>query len=77
MQKLWSDTLQLGKYTLKNRVLLSPMTRVRCDPADGVPDDLLVKYYGQRAGAGLLLTEASSWSPRGCSFPGAGDIFTK
>ncbi len=77
MQKLWSDTLQLGKYTLKNRVLLSALTRVRTDPKTGVPNELMANYYGQRAGAGLQLTEASSWSPRGCAFPGAGNIYTK
>jgi 2,4-dienoyl-CoA reductase-like NADH-dependent reductase (Old Yellow Enzyme family) len=36
--------------------MLAAMTRVRCDPKDGIPNDLLVEYYGQRAGAGLLLT---------------------
>lgn len=77
MNRLWSDPLILGKYTLKNRITLAAMTRVRCDPENGIPTDLLVKYYGQRSGAGLSLTEASSWSPRGRSFPGAGNIYTK
>ncbi len=66
MRKInWNDTVKLGEYTLKNRIVLSAMTRQRCDPKDGIPNDLLVKYYSQRSGAGLLLTEASSWSPRG------------
>ncbi len=56
MNKLWTDPLKIGKYTLKNRIILAAMTRARCDPANGIPNDLLVKYYAQRAGAGLLLT---------------------
>lgn len=56
MNKLWSDPIKLGQYTLKNRIILAAMTRVRCDPANGIPNDLLVKYYAQRAGAGLCLT---------------------
>ena len=56
MKVLWSDPLQFGKYTLKNRIMLAAMTRARCDPADGIPNDLLVKYYVQRSGAGLMLT---------------------
>jgi len=52
------------------------MTRVRCDPKTGIPTDLQVKYYGQRAGAGLIITEGAAWSPRGISYPGAGNIYT-
>lgn len=42
MSKTWSDPLDLGKYTLKNRLMLAAMTRMRCDPANGIPNDLLV-----------------------------------
>ena len=35
---------------------MAAMSRIRCDPKDGVPTDLVVKYYGQRAGAGLIFT---------------------
>lgn len=56
MTSLWSQPLKLGQYTLKNRIMLAAMTRVRCDPSNGIPNDLLVKYYAQRAGAGLSLT---------------------
>lgn len=51
----WKDTLKMGKYYLKNRIILSAMTRVRCD-LDGIPNDLVRDYYQQRTGAGLLLT---------------------
>ena len=56
MNKLWTDPLKIGKYTLKNRIVLAAMTRARCDPTNGIPNDLLVKYYAQRASAGLCLT---------------------
>ncbi len=54
--KSWSDKVQLGKYQLKNRIVLSALTRQRCDNESGVPNDILTKYYSQRSGAGLLLT---------------------
>jgi len=46
-------------------VVLTSLTRVRCDPKDGIPNDLMVEYYTQRAGAGLVLTECAAWSPQG------------
>ena len=63
--KNWSDKVHLGKYELKNRVVLSALTRQRCDIGVGIPNDVMVKYYAQRSGAGLLLTESASWSQRG------------
>ena len=36
---------RVGDLTLKNRFVMSAMTRMRCDPADCVPNDLLVEYY--------------------------------
>lgn len=71
------DKYTLGDLKLKNRVVMASMTRNRCDPKDGVPNDLLVKYYSQRANAGLILTECSPISPAGNSFPGAGGIYTQ
>lgn len=56
---------------------MAPMTRMRCDPKTGIPNDLLVEYYSQRAEAGLILTECSAWSARGNGYPGAGDLYTK
>jgi len=64
MSKSWADTLTLGKYILKNRVFMSALTRTRTN-LDGIPNDLMVKYYTQRAGAGLIFTEAAAYSPRG------------
>lgn len=67
----------MGEYELTSRVCLAALTRQRCNPQDGIPTDLVVEYYTQRAGAGLMLSEASAWSPHGQAFPGAANIYTK
>ena len=54
----------LGPYALRNRFVMSPMTRCRAT-ADGVPTELMAEYYGQRATAGLIVTEGVAPSPNG------------
>ncbi len=61
--------LKLGRYTLKNRVLMAPLTRNRAAMPGNVPQDLNVTYYTQRAGAGLIVTEATQISPQGVGYP--------
>lgn len=56
------QTLQIGPYTAKNRVVLAPLVRARCDERRA-PTDLVGKYYAQRASAGLLITEGTHVSP--------------
>ncbi|CAF4733492.1 unnamed protein product, partial [Rotaria magnacalcarata] len=51
----FSTPLQLGPLLLKNRVIMSSLTRDR----NLVPGPLQVEYYTQRAGAGLILTEGT------------------
>lgn len=51
--------VQIGAVTAKNRIFMAPLTRSRAD-ADGTPSDLAVRYYAQRAGAGLIITEATA-----------------
>lgn len=55
MTKLFTP-VQIGRLTLPNRLVMAPMTRSRADDA-GVPSNLVVSYYAQRAGAGLIITE--------------------
>ena len=76
MGKSWSDTVQLGELAIKNRVILSALTRVRCG-MDGIPTDLVVEYYSQRAGAGLIFTEAAAVSQRGNGYPGQGALWNE
>lgn len=58
------DPVRLGALDLANRVVMSPMTRDRAGPGD-VPTALMVEYYRQRAGAGLIVTEGTQPSPAG------------
>ncbi len=48
----------LGDLELANRVVMAPLTRMRAG-ASGVPNDLLVEHYEQRAGLGLIITEGT------------------
>lgn len=50
--------LTLGALSLPNRIVMAPMTRNRAS-ADGVPGELMARYYGQRAAAGLIVTEGT------------------
>jgi N-ethylmaleimide reductase len=58
---------RLGEIELRNRMVLSPMTRSRA--IDGnVPNPIAATYYAQRASAGLLITEATQVSPQGVGY---------
>lgn len=52
---------------LANRIVMAPMTRSRATPAH-TPDALMATYYGQRATAGLIVTEGTSPSPNGLGY---------
>ncbi|MBK8725420.1 MAG: alkene reductase [Holophagaceae bacterium] len=56
----------LGPLTLANRVVMAPMTRSRAE--GNVPNDLMATYYGQRAGAGLIVTEGVAPHPDGLGY---------
>ena len=58
------EPYKLGKLTLSNRTAMAPLTRNRA-AAGFVPGPLAAEYYGQRASAGLLITEASQISQQG------------
>lgn len=68
--------LQLGDLTLRNRVVLAPLTRARAG-AERVPNDLMATYYRQRAGAGLVISEATAVSPQGNGWVDAPGIYTE
>lgn len=52
------EPLQLGRYTLSNRIVMAPMTRCRATEVN-IPSTLAPEYYAQRASAGLIVTEAT------------------
>ncbi len=57
--------LRAGDLDLPNRVLMAPLTRSRSTQPGDVPNALNAEYYAQRAGAGLIISEASQISPQG------------
>ncbi|WP_337841284.1 alkene reductase [Rheinheimera sp.] len=69
------DPLQLGDLTLKNRIVMAPLTRCRAS-AGRVPNALMAEYYAQRSSAGLILTEATSVTPMGVGYPDTPGIWS-
>ncbi|MGA2998544.1 alkene reductase [Bradyrhizobium sp.] len=60
--------LKLGALNLPNRIVMPALTRMRAGPG-GVPNALNAEYYGQRASAGLNITEATAISVQGHGYP--------
>jgi len=58
----------IGDLHLKNRIVMAPMTRSRSDDSGIVPD-YAADYYAQRAGAGLIVTEATNISAQARGYP--------
>jgi N-ethylmaleimide reductase len=69
------DPIQLGAIAAPNRILMAPLTRGRSG-RDGVPDALVAEYYTQRAGAGLIISEATGISREGLGWPNAPGLWT-
>ncbi len=67
--------LQLGPYSLQNRVWMAPLTRNRALAGD-VPGPLNAEYYAQRASAGLIVSEATQISQQGQGYPSTPGIYT-
>ncbi|MBN2597926.1 MAG: alkene reductase [Marinifilaceae bacterium] len=66
----------IGKIELENRMVMAPMTRNRAGEGNA-PTKLMTEYYQQRAGAGLIITEASQISPQGMGYPATPGIYSK
>ena len=64
MSKSLFDPIKVGAMDLKNRIVMAPLTRNRA-MEDDAPMDMHADYYAQRAGAGLIITEATQISPEG------------
>ena len=72
---LFSST-HLGAISLKNRMVMAPLTRSRAPKDSGVPQAMNVIYYEQRATAGLIVTEATPISAMGHGYPFLPGIYT-
>jgi N-ethylmaleimide reductase len=66
--------IRVGRYELKNRVVMSPMARAR-NGEDRAPTQMVADYYAQRVTAGLIVTEASSVSRFSVSRPHTSAIY--
>ncbi|SFV00869.1 alkene reductase [Pseudoduganella namucuonensis] len=61
------ETFSLRATDLKNRAVMSPLTRSRAVD-NNTPNSLMATYYAQRASAGLIITEGTSPSPNGLGY---------
>jgi N-ethylmaleimide reductase len=69
------DPLRIGNTQLNNRIVMGPMTRSRADE-EGVQPLYAAVYYGQRASAGLIITEATNISPMARGYVRTPGIYT-
>jgi N-ethylmaleimide reductase len=67
--------IQLGAVTAANRILMAPLTRARAT-RDHAPTSIMIDYYRQRAGAGLIISEATGISLQGLGWPYAPGIWS-
>ncbi len=68
--------LQLGAITLKNRIVMAPLTRQRA-PDERIPNELMKEYYVQRASAGLIISEATAIAPMGVGYVATPGIWSQ
>lgn len=61
--------VRLGALHLKNRIVMAPLTRCRTDNPGFVPNEMMLRYYVQRAAAGLIISEGTIVSPQGRGYP--------
>jgi N-ethylmaleimide reductase len=62
-------------FSLKYHIVMAPMTRSRA--TGNIPNDLMTSYYGQRTGAGLIITEGTAPTPEALGYPRIPGIFNK
>jgi 2,4-dienoyl-CoA reductase-like NADH-dependent reductase (Old Yellow Enzyme family) len=62
------DPIRIGDLDLPNRIFMAPLTRARATADTRVPTDIVREYYMQRAGAGLIIAEATSVDPGGVGY---------
>ena len=70
------DPIKLGAIEAPNRILMAPLTRGRAT-RDHVPTPLMKAFYAQRAGAGLIISEATGISRQGLGWPFAPGLWSE
>ncbi len=74
MKKILSK-FQKNGFTLKNHIVMAPMTRSRA--INNLPNELMAEYYQQRSGAGLIITEGTAPTPEGLGYPRIPGIYNE
>ncbi len=69
------DSYSIGKLQFNNRIVLAPLTRGRAGERR-IPNAMMADYYYQRAGAGLIITEATVISPQANGWNHSPGIYT-
>src|SRR5580698_6882187 len=70
------DPIRVGDLDLPNRIIMSPLTRLRATP-DHVPTPVMAEYYEQRAGAGLIISEGTPVDLLGVGYPQVPGIWSQ
>lgn len=70
------DPIQVGALSLANRIVLSPLTRLR-GTVDHLPTPVMAEYYAQRASAGLIISEGTPVSPMGVGYAQVPGIWSR
>ena len=70
------NPLKLGSIELPNRIFMAPLTRARAG-REAIPNELMARYYAQRAGAGLIISEATGISREGLGWPNAPGLWSE
>ena len=70
------DPVEMGAIKLPNRILMAPLTRGRAT-REAVPTPIMADYYSQRAGAGLIISEATGISREGLGWPYAPGLWNE
>lgn len=71
------EPLSLGAIHARNRIIMAPLTRGRSTQPGSVPNAMMATYYRQRAGAGLIISEATGISVEGLGWPAAPGIWSE
>lgn len=76
MHETLFQPLTMGAIAARNRVFMAPLTRGRSTQPGSVPNAMMETYYRQRAGSGLIITEATGISVEGLGWPAAPGIWS-
>lgn len=69
--------LKVGRFQLSNRIVMPPMTRSRASQPGNVANEMMARYYAQRASAGLIVAEGTQISPMGQGYAWTPGIYSQ